>query len=406
MLPREPSTNSTSQQARPTRTRHGAAFVADYERFFASPSLPRRDRHAAAHLFACLYQVRRAFRHIFDCILGESTPAAHLRETVWQSIFTHDMRRYRRSLYRSMCELPTLITGPSGTGKELVARAIAFSQYLEFDPERERFVDDPAIAFTPLNLSALSPTLIESELFGHARGSFTGATTDRIGWLEACRPHGAVFLDEIGELDLAIQVKLLRVVQHRTYCRLGETDERKFAGKILTATNRDLAVEIEAGRFRHDLYYRLCADRIETPSLSANWPTVRRRLRGLVHLLAERIAPGEADAVAAESEAWITSQLPNNYPWPGNIRELEQCVRNVLVRREYTPRHQAATQRIAWLSDAEAGALTADELLTAYTTWVYAQRGTYEAAAQQLGMDRRTVKSKIDAEFLDSIRQG
>ncbi|WP_442484386.1 sigma 54-interacting transcriptional regulator [Aeoliella sp. SH292] len=381
-------------------------FLADYERMFAVGSFEGHNAHAAAHLFACLCQVRRAFKHIFDCILGESAPAGRLREAVWQSIFTHDMRRYRRSLYRTMRELPTLITGPSGTGKELVARAIACSQFLDFDAEREQFVDDPAIAFTPLNLSALSPTLIESELFGHRRGAFTGAAEDRVGWLEACRPHGAVFLDEIGELDLAIQVKLLRVVQQRTYTRLGDSAERTFAGKIIAATNRDLAEEIDAGRFRHDLYYRLCADRIETPSLREQLADRPQALEGLIHFIAERVAPGEANAVAAEAQECIASNMPAGYAWPGNIRELEQCVRNILVRREYTPRSKETVQRTGWLADAEAGKLTADELLCSYATWLYAQLGTYEATATKLGLDRRTVKSKIDQKLLAAIRRG
>lgn len=375
-------------------------FASDYERLFGSPAFDDYDTDTAAHLYACLCQVRRAFKHIFDCILGESAPAGRLREAVWQSIFTHDMRRYRRSLYRSLRELPTLISGPSGTGKELVARAIACSQYLDFDPDRERFIDDPAVAFTPINLSALSPTLIESELFGHRRGSFTGADADRIGWFEVCRPHGAVFLDEIGELDMGIQVKLLRVMQQRTYTRLGDSEERVFAGKIIAATNRDLAAEIDAGRFRHDLYYRLCADRIETPSLSQQLVERPQALEGLVHFIAERVAPGESQAVAAETLDWIAGNLPRSYSWPGNIRELEQCVRNILVRREYIPRTEAATERTGWLTAAEAGELTAEELLSAYTTWVHSQLGTYEATATKLGLDRRTVKSKIDAKWL------
>ncbi len=134
-----------------------------------------------------------------------------------------------------------------------------------------------------------------------------------------------MFLDEIGDLDMAIQVKLLRVVQHRTYCRLGETEERLFAGKILAATNRDLAAEIDAGRFRADLYYRLCADRIETPSLCEQLADRPQALGGLVHFLAERIAPGESQPLAAEVMEWIVGNLPKNYAWPGNIRELEQC---------------------------------------------------------------------------------
>src|SRR5262249_20140703 len=162
-------------------------------------------------------QVRRAFHFIYRNILGESAPAVRLRAAVWESIFTRDIRRYRRSLFRRMGDVATLIVGPSGTGKELVARAIGLARYIPFDPDREAFVEDYAGAFYSLNPSALSPTLIESELFGHRRGAFTGAVEDRIGWLEACRPLGTVFLDEIGELDPAIQVKLLRVLQTREF---------------------------------------------------------------------------------------------------------------------------------------------------------------------------------------------
>lgn len=372
------------------------AFRTDYERFFPFRETPSEE---VAHEFACLCQVRRAFRHIFDCILGESRPAVQLREQVWQSIFTHDMRRYRRALYGRMAELSTLIVGPSGTGKELVARAIALSQYVAFDPHREVFVDDLQNAFTPINLSALSPTLIESELFGHHRGAFTGATGDRVGWLESCPASGAVFLDEIGELDMAIQVKLLRVVQNRTYSRLGESIERPFAGKILAATNRNLADEMKAGRFRHDLYYRLCSDSIQTPSLAEQVADRPEALGGLIRFLAWRVAGDEGVLLAEEVERWVANHLGENYPWPGNIRELEQCVRNVLVRNEYRPASQelrtAADATPLWLLQAKQGELTAEELAGAYCSWMYQQLGSYEQVAKRLGLDRRTVRSKI-----------
>jgi len=382
-------------------------FVADYQQFHGASSL-EDIQPAAEHLFACLCQVRRAFRFIFDCILGESAPAGQLREMVWQSIFTHNMRRYRRALYSQMCELATLVTGPSGTGKELVARAVALSQYIPFDTEREAFGGDLTGAFTPLNLSALSPTLIESELFGHRKGSFTGATSDRAGWLESCQPHGAVFLDEIGELDMAIQVKLLRVVQNRTYCRLGETDERSFRGKLIAATNRDLGCEIDAGRFRHDLYYRLCSDRVETPTLHAQLTDRPQALAGLIRFLAFRIAGDEGESLAQEVEMWIAENLPADYPWPGNIRELEQCVRNVLVRQAYSPRTPAdstVSAGLRWLADAEAGRSSAEQLLRHYATWLYAKQGTYEAVAKIMGLDRRTVKSKIEEAMLAEFRE-
>ncbi len=197
-------------------------FLRDVQHFLMLDGIRFPGGVDPPHLFACFFQIRRAFDLIFRHIIGTSRPAATLRAAVWQSIFTHDMRRYRRSLYRRMNDVTTLITGPSGTGKELVARAIGLSRYIPFDPDRGTFVGDLDGSFQALNLSALSPTLIESELFGHRKGAFTGALEDRVGWLESCPPLGTVLLDEIGEIDASIQVKLLRVLQTREFQRIGE----------------------------------------------------------------------------------------------------------------------------------------------------------------------------------------
>ena len=218
-----------------------------------------------------------------------------LRAAVWQSIFTHDMRRYTRSLHGRMADIPTLIAGPSGSGKELVARAIGLSCFIPFDPGTRSFRPTRPRCTSPLNLSALSPTLIESELFGHVKGAFTGAHEDRAGWLERCGPHGAVFLDEIGELDAAIQVKLLRVLETRQFQRVGSTDTLPFKGKIIAATNRDLAAEMHAGRFRHDLYYRLCADQIVTPSLAEQLADRPEDLPELVRFIAREVLVKRTD---------------------------------------------------------------------------------------------------------------
>ena len=217
-----------------------AEFEADVRHFLQLPGVRMPVAAVPHQLFAWGYQIRRAFHHTFRRIYGASMPAAQLRASVWQSIFTHDNRRYRRSLYDRMGDLPTLIVGESGTGKELVARAIALSRFIPFDPRSRSFAEDYAALFHPLNIAALSPTLVESELFGHRRGSFTGATADREGWLESCGARATVFLDEIGELAPEIQVKLLRVLESRVFQRIGETRERRFPGKIVAATNRDL----------------------------------------------------------------------------------------------------------------------------------------------------------------------
>ena len=308
------------------------------------------------------------------------------------------MRRYRRALYERMDDVTTLIVGPSGTGKEVVARAIGLSRYIPFDARTQRFAARFGDLFHPLNLSALSPTLIESELFGHRRGAFTGALQDRAGWLETCEPFGTVFLDEIGDADPAIQVKLLRVLQARTFQRLGDTKPLLFRGKIMAATNRDLAREIQAGRFREDFYYRLCSDIIATPPLAEQLRESPDELPNLILFLARRlVGDEEADALADEVRAWIEEHLGPTYPWPGNVRELEQCVRNVLIRGEYRPPTARDGHPEAQLAAAlRAGELTADQLLARYCALVYAETRSYQETARRLGLDRRTVKSKVD----------
>jgi transcriptional regulator with AAA-type ATPase domain len=385
-------------------------FYRDFERDWREWLFPAESQpltgYPAAHMFAFFFQLVRAFHQIFESIIGNSAPAARLRAAVWQSIFTHDLQRYRRTLYPRMGDLVTLVTGPSGTGKELVARAIALSRYVPFEPRTLRFEDDPASHFHPIHIAALTSTLVESELFGHRKGSFTGALQDRKGWLEACPPLGAVFLDEIGELAPEVQVKLLRLIETRTFSAVGDSQPKRFQGKLIAATNRDLAGEIRKGQFREDLYYRLCSDLIRAPSLRQQIDESPEVLRDLVHFLAGRIAGQEGAALAAEAIAFIETRLPPGYPWPGNYRELEQCLRNILVRREYTPASAAApSEREDLFAPALAGLLSADDLLRRYCTLVYFQVGSYEGAAERLGLDRRTVKAKVDAVLLAAIRR-
>ncbi|MHC4415018.1 MAG: sigma 54-interacting transcriptional regulator [Planctomycetota bacterium] len=382
-------------------------FKSDFDRHLTIPGVTMPSGHDPAHLFATFFQIRRAFHHIFSAIVGGSMPAARLRAAVWQSIFTHDMTRYYRMLYKHMTDYTTLVTGPSGTGKELVARAIGQSRYIPFDAASEKFTADFATSFHALNLSALSPTLIESELFGHKRGAFTGAVADRAGWLEVCQPLGTVFLDEIGDLDPSLQVKLLRVLQTRTFQRLGETKDRHFQGKIIAATNQDLARRIPEGRFRPDFYYRLCSDIITTPSLHEQLVDTPEDLYNLVLFIAKGIVDDEAEPLAEEVTAWIEEHLGRDYAWSGNFRELEQCVRNVLIRKTYQPPHAAAQS--ARSADNLMGAmlevrLSADELLRRYCTLVYARTGSYGQAARQLNLDRRTVRSKIDHGLLEQLK--
>lgn len=377
-------------------------FLQEWEHFFRIPGRDWQLGGDPPHIFSFFHQIQRAFREIFQNIIGGSMPAARLRAAVWQSVFTSDMRRFRRAMWSRMGDFATLITGPSGTGKELVARAIAHSRYIPFDPSKLAF---PSVEpYQPINISALTPTLVESELFGHKRGSFTGAASDRKGFLETCSPLGSVFLDELGELDHSIQVKLLRVIETRTFHPVGDTASRRFQGKLIAATNRDLASEMRASRFREDLYYRLCSDMIQTPSLDEQLRETPEVLRSLLTFFSRRVAGDEGPALVPEIESYISTNLPPGYPWPGNYRELEQCVRNYLVRGSYRP---ARTQTPAsWIDELEQGRFTASQLLDRYAALVYSQAGNYQETARRLNLDRRTVKRHVDAYLRPPLEPG
>ncbi|MCB9652151.1 MAG: sigma-54 factor interaction domain-containing protein [Deltaproteobacteria bacterium] len=357
--------------------------------------------------FALLWQLRRGFHFIHRRLLGGSPAAAALRAAVWQSVFTHDLGRYRRGLYGRMHEIPTLILGPSGTGKELVAEAIGASRFIPFDPRKRRFEADHAALFLPVHLAALAESLVEAELFGHDKGAFTGAHQARAGHLEGRDPAFTVFLDEIGEVPLSLQVKLLRVLQTREFFRVGGTEPRRFEGKVIAATHRDLPERITAGLFREDLYYRLCADVVRTPSLRELLDGDAAELERLVSALAARLVdPEDQAALVAEVVAVVEERLGLAYPWPGNIRELEQCIRNILVRGTYQPAAAPPPPdplgQVA--KEFRTGALTEAALLARYTTLVFAQEGSYEGTARRLQIDRRTVKRRVDPDLLSALR--
>jgi len=385
--------------AEPGRWRFYQDVLADWRLFFGLEGMELPLRLDPLHSFAGFRQIQRAFDQIFRDIIGSSIPAARLRASVWQSIFTHDMRRYRTTLYQRMGDFATLITGASGTGKELAARAIAQSRYVPFDDRKLSFADDAIALFYPINILALLPTLVESGLFGDRRGSFTGAIADRKGWLETCPALGSVFLDELGDLDATIQVKLLHVIETRTFHPVGDTASRQFQGKLIAATNRDLAADIQRGRFREDLYYRLCSDQIATPPLAEQIAGSPHLLEELVIYMSRKVAGGEGGELAREVIGWIGRNLGPDYPWPGNYRELEQCIKNMLIRRDYRPSQTRAEDPADELAqDFRTGRMTAEQLLSRYCALVYRQTGSYEETARRLGIDRRTVKSRVVAD--------
>jgi DNA-binding NtrC family response regulator len=376
-------------------------FYAEFEReavrLLRHPGVGLLEESPVEHVFACLFQLRRAFHQIHRSLVGGSPALARLRAAIWESVFTRDLELYRRVFWSRMHDFTTLVTGPSGTGKELVARAIALSRYVPFDPRTGVFASDFGGSFFALSLSVLSPTLIESELFGHRKGAFTGALEDRPGWLEVCPPEGTVFLDEIGEVEPAVQVKLLRVLQARTFQRLGETKVRRFTGKIIAATNRDLPDEIRAGRFREDFYYRLCSDQLRTPSLREQLDGEPGDLEPLVaFILQQQMGDLAARQEARDVVAWIERNLGRDYAWPGNVRELEQCIRNFILRGEYRPAGPLAAREEDWNALLQPGRMTAAEVLQRYTRHVHARSGgNVEETARRLDVDRRTVQARL-----------
>ena len=378
-------------------------FEKQFAEMLDRPQLPDDILSEAPHMFALLFQLFRAFHNLFDHILGGSPATIALRASVWQSIFTCDLRRYRSSLYQRMTEFSTLVTGPSGSGKELVARAVGLSGYIPWDVQKKRFATECDQMFCSLNLTALNPSLIESDLFGHRKGAFTGADRDRIGWLETCPEFGTVFLDEIGELDESIQVKLLRVLQEREFLPVGGSDAKPFRGRIVAATNRDLQTAVDERLLREDFVYRICSDHIRTPSLAQRCAGSANELQSLVQHSIRRMTGEDDIDLVNEILTWIHERLGSDYAWPGNVRELEQCVRSYLLRKEYVP-ITAASEKSPLHEGLDKCELTADELLTTYCTVIYSRTRNYVATARQLGLDRRTVKAHIDEQLLAKLR--
>jgi len=262
--------------------------------FIAKPAEPSQLRDTlldALRLPATSISEKAAGEQV---LLGESTPARALRAQI---------RQY------SDAPFPVLIEGESGTGKELVARSV-HSQ----SPRRNK-------PYLTLNCAAIAPALIESLLFGHTRGAFTGATGSHAGYFEDAQ-DGTLFLDEIGELPLDLQPKLLRVLENGEYQRVGETQGRISRARIIAATNRDLRTEIREGRFRADLYHRLSVFTLKVPALRHLGEDRLLMLEHYRALFAHRSGRLPFSLAPEARSRWA------NYGFPGNVREL----RNIAIR--------------------------------------------------------------------------
>jgi two-component system response regulator HydG len=302
------------------------------------------------------------------------------QELVGQSAPMREMFGLLDRMSRS--DAPAFLTGESGTGKELVARALHARGPRAGGP------------FVAINCAAMPEQLLESELFGHTRGAFTDARADKKGLFVAA-DGGTVFLDEIGELPLALQPKLLRALQERSVRPVGGTAEVPFDARVITATNRDLEAMIEGGRFREDLFFRVAVLQVRLPPL---------RARGRDVLL---LAQHFLDRIAARAEKRITRFSPEAaakllaYAWPGNVRELENCVERAVALansdevvvadlpervRDYRPTH------LVFSDEDPTSFVTLDELEKRYALRVLESvSGNKSAAARILGIERKTL---------------
>jgi len=315
------------------------------------------------------------------------------------------MQRILRLVSRvAATESTVLLLGESGTGKELIARSIHVQSRRSAGP------------FVPVNLGAIPETLMESELFGHARGAFTGATGERRGLIEAA-DRGTLFLDEVGDMPQQSQVKLLRVLENGEVRRVGDDAARRVDVRVVAATHRDLLAQIQAGRFREDLYYRLNVVQIELPPLRER----REDIGLLASYFLERAARREIRGPMTFSTD--AAALLERYDFPGNVRELENAVdhavavaEGLVVRPEdlpgsiraprLLPRPSAGAVFTAGTVTTPGAAPAGDE--SARDEWSLADverehirrvlarhRGNATYAARQLGISRTTLWRKL-----------
>ncbi len=371
-----------------------AAFAGEILRQLAQLGFAPEE---ALRYFAIFYQMRRAFYFIETTLNGRSPSMNGLRLQLWNSIFTSDIHRYETLLWDRMEDFSTLLLGETGTGKGAAAAAIGRSGYIPFDERKGCFSESFTRNFIPLNLSQYPEALIESELFGHRKGAFTGAIADHAGVFSRCTPHGSIFLDEIGDLSVPVQIKLLQVLQERSFSPVGSHDRQRFHGRVIAATHRPLDSMRQSGQFRDDFYYRLCSDVIAVPTLRQRLREEPGELAELVRGILRRML-GD-DKLGAFVCAVLSRSVPADYPWPGNVRELEQAVRRILVTGDFrgeAPR-QATDARQQLQEAIEAGTIGARELQSGYCQLLYRRYGTLEEVARRTGLDRRTVKKCVEA---------
>ena len=296
-----------------------------------------------------------------------------------------------------MEDFSTMLLGDTGTGKGAAAAAIGQSGFIPFDEKRGSFVESFIGSYKALNLSQFPESLIESELFGHRKGAFTGAVEAHEGIFARCSAYGAIFLDEIGDVNEPIQIKLLHVLQDRNFSPVSSHETRRFRGRIIAATNRSLEDLRMSGQFRDDFYYRLCSDIIVVPPLHRRIMEDPEEMDDLVSLIVRRISGESSSEVLDMVRRKMAHSPGKDYVWPGNVRELEQAVRRILLTGSYLGDKQilASDLQSQLHKGIEEGSLDAETLVSGYCELLYERHGTYEEVARRTNLDRRTAKANI-----------
>lgn len=326
-------------------------------------------------------------KYAFDNIIGGAPPMMRIYEMVKRVANTKSS---------------VLITGESGTGKELIARAIHYNGPLKDKP------------FVTVNCGAIPENLMESEMFGHKKGSFTGAIADKKGLFEVAN-GGTIFLDELGELPLTMQVKLLRVIQEGTFKRVGGTEDITVDVRIISATNKNLELEVKTGRFREDLFYRMNVIQIHCPPL--------RERKEDIPMLANHFLDKFSKALGANVKKISNEamEIIKRYHYPGNVRELENIIERTvalepgsMILPESLPRHLMDVQQPTGQLDAnkieidgdkgiDLEKLVADFERTLLTKALQQTGGIKKKAAKLLNISFRSMRYRVDKYGLGNL---
>lgn len=355
--------------------------------------LPSQDQ--VERYIGIFFQLRRAWYYIDKKITGASPSVRLLRRQLWDNVFTANLHWYDTYLCMQMESFSTLLLGETGTGKGTVAAVLGKSHFIPWDSQKQKFAENFVHSIVALNLAGLPETLVESELFGHRKGAFTGAVDQHIGVFGRICRLGAVFIDEIGGTSVATQVKLLRVLQERTFSPVGSRDKETFCGRIIAATNRDLSPLMTDGTFREDFYYRLASDTISLPNLYQRFCEDPGELSLLARHLLMTIFNIASEELTAQVETILKRDIPTNYTWPGNMREFEQRLRRILLTGACVPERQYRDSASGPKNIRAHSLQSAQEVMQTYCRGLYDKLGSYELVARTAGLDRRTVKKYI-----------